>query len=491
MRVIRRIVDDERGVALVMALVIMAILAGTTVAVILPGAVNQRSALKSADARQAFALAQTALAYGEGAVYNAGQVVNGKTITISPGTWTTIPTQAGGGTAKWEATAITGACSCTWSITAAATVDSITRQISVIATDPSTTQVANSGVWNYLYADSTAACTSISGSVTISVPILLRGCLSLGGSMQFSGASLEVGGNLSLSGSAKVGASASKIPVLRVGGTCQAVTPGTAACDGSHSPIYATSVGTALDVTPQMPCIGQPSSLDSQCSGANDGTWTKLHTVYNAQAAATKTGCPANLLDSDSTLNNGDTLISSVMFGSTDYDCKVGSIGEIKWTHSTNSLYVNGTLYFDGSLTPPSSSNIVYTGQASLYFTGGISTTGSGSFCGISNCTASWNPDTSGVIFIAGCWSNTTGSTLITSSCVNFGGSTHWQVGVYATTQYTIGGSASNFGPVLANTLSLGGSTSTLIPFHNMPPNTPMNTEPQTVPGSLPSSWSG
>ena len=195
-------------------------------------------------------------------------------------------------------------------------------------------------------------------------------------------------------------------------------------------------------------------------------------------------------LGANATLNNSDASISSVMFGNTDYDCKFGS-NEIKWTHSTNALYVSGTLYFDGSMSPPSSGNIVYTGQASMYFTGGISTTGSGSFCGISNCTASWNPDVNGIIFVAGCWSNSTGSSLITSGCVNFGGSSHWQVGVYCTTNYSIAGSASNFGPVLANSLSLGGSTSTLIPFHYMPPGTPLNYRTVVVPGSPPKSWSG
>ena len=74
-RILQRIVGEERGVALVMALIIMAALAGTTAALVLPGAVNQRNSLKSADARQAFALAETSLAYGEGAVYAAVGVI--------------------------------------------------------------------------------------------------------------------------------------------------------------------------------------------------------------------------------------------------------------------------------------------------------------------------------------------------------------------------------------------------------------------------------
>ena len=46
-------------------------------------------------------------------------------------------------------------------------------------------------------------------------------------------------------------------------------------------------------------------------------------------------------------------------------------------------------------------------------------------------------------------------------------------------------------GPVLANTLNLGGSTASLIPFHYMPPGTPLSTRFVTVPEQPPTNWSG
>jgi Tfp pilus assembly protein PilX len=492
MRVIsllHRLRRDEHGVALVMALIIMAVLAGTTAALVIPGAVNQRSSLKSADARQAFALAETALAYGEGAVYAAGQT--GK----SPATGThTIPSQAGGGTGTWYATV--GADGITWTIYGTGSVDAVTRTVHAQATDPSSTTITDTGVWNYVYADKagTSCATSLNGSVTISVPILIRGDFCISGSLNFTGSQLQVGGNLSVTGSAKIGSSTTPITSLQVGldssstSTCNGVAPGAGVCDGHHSPIYASSVVKGLSVTPQMPCIGQPSTWDSQCTGANDGTWTTLHTQYNAQAALSKSGCPANLLDNNSTLDNSDTSISSVMFGNTDYDCKVGS-NEIKWTHSSKTLYVAGTLYFDGSLSI--SNTIVYSGQASLYFTGGMSMGNNSSFCGITNCTNLWNPDVNGIILIAGCWSNSTGTTLTTSGCVSLGGGAVAQIGVYCTTDYLTAGGSSNMGPVLANTLNIGGNTASLIPFHSMPPGTPLSTRFVTVPAQPPKNWSG
>jgi hypothetical protein len=70
------------------------------------------------------------------------------------------------------------------------------------------------------------------------------------------------------------------------------------------------------------------------------------------------------------------------------------------------------------------------------------------------------------------------------------GGSTA-QWGAYATTAYQIDGGSSNMGPVLANSLTIGGGSSTLIPFTVMPPGTPLNSQTHTAPGSLPKTWSG
>ena len=483
-RLLQRVAGDDRGVALVMALMLMLILAGTTAALVIPGAVNQRNSLKSADAKQAFALAETAMAYGQGAVF-AGDVA-------LPGTTTPQPVSApGGGTANWSATFLGGSCNCMWSLTSVGQADGISRSITEVLSKASSTSTADYNVWNYLYADGTGSCTSLSGSVSITVPMLLRGDLCLSGSVGFTGSSLKVGGNLTVSGSATIGAAGSKILTLQVGDKCNSVTPGTGACDGNHSPIYASSVSPTLDVTPQMPCIGQPSTWDPQCKATNtppdDGNWAELAAAYTTQAGLTKTGCPANLFDNDSTLNNSDASISSVMFGNSDYDCKLGT-NEIKWTHSTNSLFVSGTLFFDGSLNL--SGTVTYSGQATMYFTGGVSTTGSAKFCGITNCTTFWQPDTNGIVFVAGCWANSTGSSLTTSGCINIGGSSQVQFAAYVTTNYSIAGGASNMGPVLANSLSLGGSTSSLIPFHNMPPGTPKNTDLIPHPAAI-DSWSG
>jgi hypothetical protein len=244
-----------------------------------------------------------------------------------------------------------------------------------------------------------------------------------------------------------------------------------------------------------MPCIGQSSTLDPTCPSTT-ASWSTLTAAYNTQKALTKTGCPANLFDNDATLNNSDASITSAMLGSTSYDCTVGT-NHIKYTVNsgngcgTGTLTVSGTFYFDGSLSMGCGLKVVYSGQATMYFTGTVQQAGGTQLCGISGCTASWNPTTAGIIFIAGCWTNSTGSTLAASKCVWVTGGSTAQWGAYATTAYQIDGGSSNMGPVLANSLTVGGGSSTLIPFSVMPPGTPLNTQSHYVPSSMPKSWSG
>jgi hypothetical protein len=498
-RLLARIGSDEAGVALVIALMLMLILGGTTAALILPGAVNQRNSLKSADAKQAFALAETALAYGIGAAYVAG--TSGPVTTLQ-----TIPSQSGGGTGTWQASKL----GTEWLITATGTVDGITRVVTEIANTPTT----NYSVWNYLYADSTSVCTTITGGVTVSVPILTRGnvCVTSGG--HYTGTQLKVGGTLTDTGGSNVGTSGAPVSTVQIAGctawntdgSCKTTTttgctvqpsstfsvaPGTSWCNGLQTPLWATQVLTSVDVAPQMPCIGQPTSWDPTCVSPNAGSWSTLTSAYAAQSALAKTGCPANLFDNDTTLNNSDTSISSAMFGSTAYDCKVGS-NEIKYTPvggscGTGTLVVSGTLYFDGSLSMGCGLKVVYSGQATMYFTGKVKQAGGTQLCGIAGCTASWDTTTAGIIFIAGCWTNSTGSTLASTQCVYVTGGSTAQWGAYATTAYQIDGGSGNMGPVLANSLTIGGGSSTLIPFSVMPPGTPLNYGAATQPGD----WTG
>lgn len=512
-----RLAREEDGIALVMALALVMILAITTAGIITAGTTNQQATFVSNEQRQAFAIAQEGLAYAEGCLYAAAN-----THTTPPCTTTQHLTDLPGGSTDCS----TGICGSyyasvggdgtTWTMYGSGTVNGITRNVQAQATVPSPVTTTQTGVWNYLYADETGSCTTWNGNVNVAVPVLVRGDLCLSGSQTYTGATLGVGGNLSVTGSAKIGTSSKSIQSVGIGltststNTCTlgnnaAVLPNAGTCDGKHSPLYATTVTEGVGTTPSMPCIGQPSSWDPTCTGSNDGTWSTLKAFYSKQALLPKSGCPANLFDNDTTLNNSDTSISTTLFSSSAYDCKLGSasspctgsqnVCELKWTPSTSTLATSGEFYFDGSLSL-SGQNATYSGLSTFYFTGGV-TANPGTFCaasaksGGSSCTAAWDTTTDGIIMVAACWSNSTGSTLTTSGCVSLGGSTTVQFGVYCVTQYSTSGNASNMGPVLANSLSLGGGAQTLIPFHYFPPGTPLNTSTSYLPASAPTNWAG
>jgi len=487
-RLLVRLRHDEEGVALVLALTVMSVLALTTSALLLDAVVNQRGSYSSTQDKQAFNLAQAALAYAEGQVYSAP-----KTHVAPPTGRQTLPHQPGGGAATFRmSVASDGA---TWTMSGTGTVDGVTKTVSAQAYVPDDSSSSSYALWNYLYADDTSGqatntCeTTIQGGVTVSVPVYVRDNLCITGGAHFTGSSLTVDGNLTVNGGANVGTASKKIDSVQVGGTptasaCtvgsrSAVTPGTSWCDGTHASLYANLVGASPPSNPGMPVV------DFQGD-------------YDTQAAQAQIGCPAGLLDNDGVLDN--SVSSANLFPYSyyptplSYDCKVGT-NELKWQQtstgsSDGTLTINGTFYVDGSLSLGNGQNVLYNGKGTLYFTGGVTLAGGSSFCGIANCSSYWNTSANAIIVVARCWANSTGSALLSPGCVHIGGGADVQVGVLAETGYQIDGGGSNMGPVVAKNLYITGGSSTLIPFdqNNMPPGTPQTAH---TPADPPSHWAG
>jgi hypothetical protein len=522
-RLFDRFVREEDGITLVLAIATTAILAITTAGIITAATANEDTAYASTSGRSAFALAEEALAYGEGMIYS--NVSNN--VSVTTGTWFPLPTQPNGGSGRYQATVVN---STTWHISATGTIGGVTRAVGADVTPTSTQTVQNKGIWSYVYQDSTSVCLSITGNLTITVPLLSRGNICLSGGSHIvnpsggSPISVLAGGTLSDIGGSNIGTSASPLASVQIGrcttwaadGSCTAttttgctvqptsvftVTPGTSYCNGTQTPLWASSVTSSLNIAPAMPCIGQSSNLNPQCPSTT-ASWSTLTSLYNTQKAATWSGCPANLLDNDATLNNSLTsaTLSAAMFPhSTAYDCKVTSggtlIGEIKWTPgavcASATLQISGVLIFDGTANISCGWKVIYSGQGAFYFTGDFLQTGGTWLCGIANCTTSWNTSVNGLVIVAGCWSNATGTTLDASQCVYISNGSSAQYAVYATTNYELAGGSTNMGPVVANTVTLGGGAMQVIPFTTFPAATPMGTTTTTVTGTAPANWSG
>ena len=467
-RLIRRFVREENGITLVIAIATMTVLAIATTGVIVAGTANEDTAYASMQGRSAFQVAQQALAYGEGTVY--AQVAVG---TIPPNdTPYNLPTQPNGTTGTYS---VHSADDVTWLVTGTGVFPGgVTRTVSAYVTPAQTVTTQQLAIWNYLYEQSNNT-SSVGGGAVINMPILTGGDFGISGGAKILG-NLEVGGKLTTSGtSTTIGTASSPISLLEIAdfsnSGCSILGHATAAgvgtCDGLHAGAYAKSVGHTLDTTPTMPTADFTSA-------------------YNNFAALTKTGCPTNLFDNNTNKDNGNsTNINTLLFGSTAYDCFVGT-NELKWTPSTKTLLANGEFYFDGTLNAPTGvGSVVYSGLASFYFTGGV-TWDTGSLCGISGCTTNWDTSKNVLFVVADCTAPP-GSGCVSVSSAN----TVVQFGVYATKTYKVSGNAGNMAPVICDQFFISGGTDTLVPIKNFPPGTPAPSTSVSYTGTPPTGWSG
>lgn len=501
----------DEGQALPLVLFAMLVLSLTTAAVLTGSAVNHRTALESSQAKQAFALAQHGLADAEGDIYSSystgcgGTCVPQSSITTSEGTFTYSGSLAG----------------TTWTLTATGTVAGVSRTVSAqvqantaTTTTSTSTQTPDPTIWSYIYVNgSSGACTTIQGGSQVKVPLYTPGnlCFAGGGGAkkpEFTGSDLEVGGYLSVPDAGSyIGSSTSPIAKLDVHGTCtQAYKGQTWPCNGGGPTIWATNVGSSIQPTLTMPTYN-------------------LASYYASQSASTITGCPAGLLDNDSTLNTSAGTVNPFPTNSS-YDCKVGS-NELKWNSvgswSQGTLNVTGSFVFDGSLHLSGGMHVVYRGGGTLFFSGGVIIDGGSSICGGNSGTSpldctGWDPGDYNVpskasacaassacnvmIIAANCWAaGTTSMTGGPNPCIDVTGGTTVQAGFYTPGNYTLEGGSSAQGPVICESMTVAGGTNivTMLPFTAVPPNAPEDwttsttTTTQTTTTSLtpPSSWSG
>jgi hypothetical protein len=490
----RRLVRDESGIALVLALISMMVLSSLTAAVLFSTTVNHRNALRSSEGDRAFALAEDGLADAEGRLYTA--VSGGCTSACVPAS----SFSQDGGTVSYSGS-LSGS---TWTLSGTGAIDGLSRVVTAQANVPPPQVIPDPTIWNYLYSNSTTSCLTLQGGSTINVPLYTQGPVCITGGAHFTGSDLEINSSLTIGGGSNIGTSSQPITKLDIAGTCTQLNTGlpNPVCDGHTGLIHASTVGNAVSPTLTMPT-------------------TNFATTYATQAAASKTGCPAGLFDNDGTLNNSlsATNLTNALFpviyypAPASYDCHVGT-GELKWTQNAGSsngtLLVNGTFIFDGSLNLGSTNGgqkVTYVGGGTLYFTGTVFVDGGAALCGgPSGCTG-WNPggyipaqtnQCSGcnvLTLIAGCWANSTGSSIATD-CADLSGGTTTQAGIMAANKpggYYLSGGSSDQGPVIADTINVQGGTniSTMMPFHTLPSGTPTDTRSVPSTPQAPTNWSG
>ena len=77
--------------------------------------------------------------------------------------------------------------------------------------------------------------------------------------------------------------------------------------------------------------------------------------------------------------------------------------------------------------------------------------------------------------------------------CVDLAGQNTFQVGTVLNNDYHSGGNATNYGPVVANTLTVAGNPGQLLPFSTLPAGAPTtnSTSTSSTTGGKPYNWNG
>jgi hypothetical protein len=459
-----RVVADERGIALVMALGIMLVLTIVLTSVIFLTASSARDAQRSNASQKAYALAQAG-------VNNALAVLNAN----YPGTQTypgdsTLLTTAGcpctstypTGTVLWSGSLVAAPAGSFWNwewdLTATGSVTNptgptaspVTRKATavvpiVIPTISSIDPTSSSLDWVYAHHDVT-----FGQSLTVKSPVFAGNNLNLTSSAKISElipASINtvarqnkvaVVGNLSLASNQNqighVETSTGTLAEIHVHGTCSTKQNGTphSPCGGTD-PVWGdvndsadpTNIVTAPEFTCCIPessaaPVNVPAHLPA--AGATTsimGFWYENASLGPRHLCATSTGTPPRFDTpasvgpdaADGSLNQSATAAGQPfdLTGASSYSCtSANGLGILSWNAGTKRLTIKGQVFIDGSVTS-SSTGATYTGQGALIISGTFLMTNQTLLCVAldssgNNCKLDypWDPNVAGMFIMAG-----------------------------------------------------------------------------------------
>jgi Tfp pilus assembly protein PilX len=454
-RLLRRL-RDERGIALVMALGIMIVLAITAGAAMQYATSNSSESSASASRQKAFNLAEAGLNTALAVLYKVNNPTDPTAVPAAP------PQNLEGGTSSYTAT-LAGT---TWTLTGIGTVPNPAGQGSVTRTVAQEITVGSTdgSAWQYVFSDNASACMDIKNNADIAAPLYVRGDLCLGNGSNLLGSPIQVLGTMTMGNGSSVGFPGSPIEEAHI----------KMGCIKSGNPHACTSAdGVYANILDSNPATITKPTVD-------------LPYWYANAAPGPSRPCTTGSLPSGSNFDNGGGLNRSnptfTLGSGPAFDCRVtdGSgnlIGRLAWTPgSPGTLAVAGTIFFDGDL---SLSSLVYQGRATIYSSGVISTSNT-SFCGVPACDATWNPSANAILLVAGSSTDPIGFDIKNNSV--------YQGAAYVVTGYSMKNNNTNWGPVIADTVDIKNNSGAFIPLNFLPPGAPgMGDTIKSVPGS----WGG
>jgi hypothetical protein len=507
----RRVLQEQRGFALVIALGVTVVLSMTVVTVIEAARSNQRSATMSSGRAAAYDLA-------EAGVNNAMSVLRLPTnnaldkyvfcpTVVPPATAPQPPctntNTYSSGTVTWYGNLYQNPAAGTayWDLFSTGHVrnpfggtdyqKTIRATIPVV---PVTTQPLNNPSWNYIFSRAPGTGVAFSGcdmtlgnSVDVTAPLYVMGNLCLQNTASISKGPLIVKGSLDQQATQNhVGAAGANLNEAHIGKGCryknQASHNPCVYGAGGTTPVRDNIWATILDATP-APVTAPTVLWNDWYLNASPGPYFPC--------AAPLAGEPANptfafdnpittMSDSDAnklTYRNDNQGIVNLTPGSS-YTCKTVN-GQLSWDYPNKVLTLSGTIFIDGSAKVDIGGVVRYHGQATIYTSGSVLIKNT-SLCGYSSgpsCTVgSWNSTQDLLGFVVnGNGSNVADNQVSSGDGAQFV-SAYFQGAVYATNIVDIGTTSIVDGPLDGSTVILGqSSNSTFNGFTFVPVGMPGN----------------
>lgn len=469
----------EEGVALVLALVVMAALALGATTVVIQGASGQRTATRAKADQSAYSLAEAGLANAVAVLsepsnnaldknlltqrrtdYASGYAIWGGTLDLATGTW---------------ALSSTGY---TRDPTGAA--PELHRTISAkLDVQPSYQQPLNNLAWNYIWAKRAGfGCDmTIGQSVQVATPLVVEGNLCLQNTATITSGPLVIKGSLYMSQKQNgVGSPGAPIGEAHIGGGCQwwtksADTP----CKGTSDNVYAKVLDQNVP-----PLTAPQADWKSWYLNASPGPYYPCAVVSGTPPTFDTDQYTAPYPD-DVHRNGSLNAVPFNLTPTTSYTCKNAG-GEISWNAQKLTLTLNGTVYIDGSAYITNGAVNQYQGVGSLYLTGTFLLKNSKLCAGVAggSCdVAHWDPNKQMLVVVA----DGDGGQVNAGDSIQLVSST-FQGALFGTNAIENDTTSSVDGPMVGSTVMLGQTVTTSFPSikivpSGMPSNPVVYAQPQ------------
>jgi hypothetical protein len=470
-----RVFRDEQGIALVMALGILMVLSLALGTAIYMTAAGARDAQRTNAGQKAYATAEAGLNNVIAEI--ASHYPNS---SAGDSTWAAAGSATyDGGTAAWTGTFVqSSSTSGVWHLTGTGTVSNPTgpnasNVVRVVRADMAVT--ASSGFPFGVYSgDPNANCTTLSGGITVNVPVYVASCLTLSGN--FSGydakiwqpppytpatVTVQTGKALTVTGGTQIGTAARPVKNIWYGTTCA-----TSPCNSANG--YNGTVGTPGPAQSTLPTVNAA-------------------TIYSSVAWGSATCTGINPFDNDATRNNSKGNVDITTLAS--YNCSItdtaGQVHSISYNSATHALAIQNSWFIDGNLLIATHNGLKYTGDGTIYFNGTV--TNQGVVCGPGStytapetCGETWVPTMGGLLIVACNASASPASPSFTLSSAS---------AVMEADSWAIGNASANVAFMSSSQVWLGGSVFTDKGYASISGNGVIHSY-LTLPSGAPSNWS-